>query len=85
MQFLTLRAEMVRHKVSKDDIAEHLGQNEKTTRYRLSGKLDFTCREMKKIRDKFFPKLTIGYLFFDDEEEEDERRKTGPRYLKLIK
>ncbi len=65
--FLTLRAEMVRHGVSKDDIAKLLGQNEKTTRYRLSGKLDFTIWEMKKIKDKFFPKLTIDYLFYDEE------------------
>ena len=65
--FLTLRAEMVRHGVSKDDIAKLLGQNEKTTRYRLSGKLDFTIWEMKKIKDRFFPKLTIDYLFYDEE------------------
>lgn len=65
--FLTLRAEMVRHGVSKDDIAKLLGQNEKTTRNRLSGKLDFTVWEMKKIKDKFFPKLTVDYLFYDEE------------------
>jgi hypothetical protein len=63
--FPNLRAEMSRYGISKDDIAECLGVNEKTARTRLA-RGNFVYKEMKMIRNTFFPKLTIDYLFFED-------------------
>lgn len=66
MQYPTLRAEMARVGVKTKDITELLGVSRKTTTNKLSGKSDFTSKEMRKVRDKFFPHMTIGFLFFDE-------------------
>jgi hypothetical protein len=63
--FRNLRAEMSREGISKDDIAKCLDVNEKTVRTKLANG-NFVYKEMKKIRNSFFPKLTIDYLFFEN-------------------
>jgi len=55
---------MSRYGVSKDDIAACLAINEKTARTKLANG-NFVYKEMGKIRDKFFPKMTVDYLFFE--------------------
>lgn len=63
--FANLRAEMSRYGVSKDDIAKCLEINEKTARTKLANG-NFVYKEMGKIRDNFFPKFSIDYLFYED-------------------
>jgi hypothetical protein len=64
--FPNLRAEMSRYGVSKDDIATCLDVNEKTARDKLAGKYYFNIMEMKKIKTKFFPTMTLDYIFSED-------------------
>lgn len=64
--FPTLRAEMARYNIKTKDIAELLKLNRKTVSAKLSGKAEFTIREMWAIRDKFFPSILIDNLFVVD-------------------
>lgn len=64
--FPSLYAEMARYGIKTKDIAQLLKINTKTARHKLTGKACFTFAEIKKIRDEFFPKLTVDYLFFNE-------------------
>jgi hypothetical protein len=64
--FPSLRAEMARLKITKDDIAICLGIAEQTARYKLSGKYLFNIKEMKKIKAELFPTFSLDYLFSED-------------------
>lgn len=61
--FPSLYAEMARRGVKPKDIAKLLDLNIKTARNKISGKSDLTKTEMWKIRDEFFPSMTIDSLF----------------------
>lgn len=63
MLVLNLKAEMLRHQISQKDIQEFLGCSESTLRKKLNGYSQFTMREAVAIRNKFFPDMTIDYLF----------------------
>lgn len=64
--FTTLRAEMARYGIKYLSISESLGVTPKTLRSKISGEYPFTSVEMKKIRDEFFPSMTIDALFYED-------------------
>jgi len=64
--FPSLNAEIARQNLKIKDIADALHLTEKTVRNKISGKYDFTYSEMKFIRDKYFPQLTIDYLFYEN-------------------
>lgn len=63
MLVLNLKAEMLRHQISQKTIQEFLGCSESTLRKKLNGYSQFTMREAVAIRNKFFPDMTIDYLF----------------------
>ncbi|HBV87002.1 MAG TPA: DNA-binding protein [Desulfosporosinus sp.] len=71
--FPNLNAEMARIGIKKRHIVELLGCTPKTLRSKFSGNSDFTIKEMKKIRDKFFPKLTLDFLFMDESTANNEK------------
>jgi len=65
--FKNLRAEMARlDNVSGKVIADAMGVTAQAFYDKTSGRSEFKRKEMKKIRDKFFPTMTIEYLFYDD-------------------
>lgn len=66
--FPTLRAEMARHGIKVIAIAELLKLSRKSIGDRLSGKYEFTNAEMRKIRNEFFPTMTIDELFLREVE-----------------
>jgi len=55
--------------VTRADIQKLLGVSEKTVRNKLSGETDFTWEEVRKIRNKFFPKDDFIKLFEQTERE----------------
>lgn len=61
--FFNLNAEMARSKLTQSDLARVLNLNSSTISDKMNGKRDFWLLECKKIRDSFFPQLTIDYLF----------------------
>jgi hypothetical protein len=61
--FPNLRAEMARNKITLDQVAAELHLNVSTVSAKLSNYNRLKYCECATIRDKFFPKLTIDYLF----------------------
>lgn len=72
--FDNLVAEMARNKVTNEDLAKCLKVTLNTISNKLSGKTEFTRKDMWKIKNTFFHNLTIEYLF-DNEGTEYEYRK----------
>lgn len=58
-----LRAEMARFNVSPADIAKEIGKSDRCVRDKISGKTDVSVPEAMGIRDRFFPGLSLEYLF----------------------
>jgi len=58
-----LVAEMARRQVTRRDIARTLGISYGTVIVKIKGDYDFTVSEAQKIRNTYFPDLTIEYLF----------------------
>lgn len=67
MDCRNLRAEMVRNGIRGNQVANVLGLNINTAYSRLQGRTDFKVGELVKIRDTFFPELSLDYLAGFDE------------------
>lgn len=61
--FRNLEAEMVRKGVSKKEMAALIGVSYNTIRNKINGKQKFLYDEAFKIREYFFPELSLEYLF----------------------
>ncbi|MGE7951664.1 helix-turn-helix transcriptional regulator [Lysinibacillus xylanilyticus] len=62
-KFPNLEAEMVRLGIQRKDVAERIGVRVATVSDKLNGKYPFTLNEATAIKNIFFPKLSIEYLF----------------------
>lgn len=65
--YRNLMAEMVRHQISRQDIAETIGKSYNHTREKINGKYPFEYGEVLLIQEKYFPDLDIKYLFEESE------------------
>ena len=62
MDCRNLRAEMVRNGISRNQVGEVVDLCPTSISYRFNGKNDFKVGELVKIRDTFFPELSLDYL-----------------------
>lgn len=68
MDCRNLRAEMARNGISRKQVGKVVGLGQSSISYRFNGKNDFLVGELVKIRDTFFPELSLDYLAgFTDE------------------
>jgi transcriptional regulator with XRE-family HTH domain len=67
--FPTLKAEMARRGLTAVDVAEVIGISSKTAYKKLSGGSPFTLNETAKVRDRYFPAMTIEELFLSERKE----------------
>lgn len=58
-----LRIEMKKAGISQNDLVELLDTNANTICQKLNGKREFKASEMFIIKNKFFPELSLEYLF----------------------
>ena len=58
-----LVGEMKRMKIRQRTLANLLGLTSNAVSYKLRGEREFTADEMYKIRDEYFPNMTIDELF----------------------
>lgn len=65
--FNNLKAEFVRIGIQPHiGIANALECSERVARNRLGGNTDFSVMEAVKIKEKYFPDLSVDYLFSND-------------------
>lgn len=62
MDCRNLIAEMARNGISRKQVGEVLGLCQDSISHRFNGKADFKVGELAKIRDTFFPELSLDYL-----------------------
>lgn len=62
MDCRNLRAEMARSGISRKQVGEAVGLGQSSISYRFNGEADFKVGELVKIRDTFFPELSLDYL-----------------------
>lgn len=58
-----LSAEMKRNGLNSVNIASVIGKSDKAVRDKISERSQFDVYEAMNIRDKFFPGMTLEYLF----------------------
>lgn len=61
--FPNLLAEMARNNITQEELQIATGRNRSTISDKLNGKREFTLVEIKNIKDKLFPNLSLDYLF----------------------
>ena len=61
--FKNLEAEMVRNNISRQDIANLLNLSYNTIGCKMSGKNKFLYDEAIRIRNAFFPDLSVEFIF----------------------
>ena len=61
--FRNLLAEMSRNRITRRDIADCLGVSEKTARNYINGISKISWCDTLKIKNTFFPELSLEYLF----------------------
>lgn len=67
MDCRNLRAEMARNGISKKQAEEVIGLSAPSMYRRFQGSTDFKVGELVKIRDTFFPELSLDHLAGFDE------------------
>lgn len=65
--YRNLKAEMTRNEVQRKDIADFLGIRYATVVDKINGKYQFKLEEAFSIKKRFFPNLSLEYLFAADE------------------
>lgn len=63
MLYRNLKAEMGRNNITNSDIAKCINKDVSTVSAKLNAPNRITLNECIKIKNKFFPNLTIEYLF----------------------
>lgn len=67
MGYANLKAEMARRNINIKDLMEVTGKSRSGVSKNLNGQGAFSVEEGINIRDKFFPNLSIDYLFATEE------------------
>ena len=64
--FTNLKGELSKKGITNKDLAELLGVDVKTIQNRLSGKCDWTLKEVIQITKFLFPEYRLEWLFATD-------------------
>lgn len=64
--YKNLKAEMTRNEIQRKDIADFLGLRYATVVDKINGKYQFKLEEAFSIKKRFFPNLSLEYLFETD-------------------
>lgn len=72
-----LRAEMVRNGVSVTAMAAKIGKTDRCVRAKLGGATAWSLPEAQAVRDRFFPGMSLEYLFADSNSAQSAVRDSG--------
>lgn len=70
MRYSNLKAEMARKGISIEEVSKALDIHRNSVANKINGDTPFTVEEAFKIHDKYFPKLSLDYLFATEDEKE---------------
>lgn len=66
MAFCNLKAEMARTGISQADVAKFLGMSASNFSMKVNERIPITVQEAEGIKRRFFPGMTLDYLFASD-------------------
>lgn len=66
LAYPNLSAEMKRFGIEQREMASSIGRTPQTVSNWMSGRNSPTVEDAFKVRDTFFPNMSIDYLFADD-------------------
>ncbi len=66
-----LRAEMARRNISNNDLAMTIGKTDRSIRDKIRGLYEFSLPEAALIRNRYFPGMSLEYLFAEALDEND--------------
>lgn len=72
-----LEAEMKRKGVSRSDIADTINVSYRTIHAKFNGESEWSYADCVKVRDKYFPDMSLEYLFQIDNTDSGETDETG--------
>ena len=67
MQCLNLKGEMAKRNIKVEDIANELNIHRNSASNKINGDTSFSIEEAVKIKDTYFPDLSLKYLFAKSE------------------
>lgn len=67
MQCLNLKGEMAKRNIKVEDIANELNIHRNSASNKINGDTSFSIEEAVKIKDAYFPDLSLKYLFAKSE------------------
>ena len=68
MSCINLRVEMLKNKITIEELAEFLNIHRNSVSNKLNGNTSFTTEEAMAIQEKYFPDKELKYLFRKTEE-----------------
>lgn len=66
MALRNLKKEIISARIGQQEIARLIGTTVSVLKHKLAEKIQFECIEMFAIRDEYFPRMSIDYLFQSD-------------------
>ena len=73
MRYSNLKAELARKGVSIEEVSKMLNIHRNSVTNKINGETPFTVEEAFKIHDRYFPKLSLDYLFATAEDGKEVR------------
>lgn len=68
MKYSNLKAELARKGISMEEVSKVLEIHRNSVANKINGDTPFTVEEAFKIQEKYFPKLSLNYLFATEDE-----------------
>ena len=70
VKYSNLKAELARKGISMEEVSKVLNIHRNSVANKINGETPFTVEEAFKIQNKYFPKLSLVYLFATEEEQQ---------------
>lgn len=77
MKYSNLKAELARKGVSMEEVSKALEIHRNSVANKINGDTPFTVEEAFKIQKKYFPKLSLDYLFATDVTDKEKTEEQG--------
>lgn len=69
MRYSNLKAELARRGISMEEVSKVLNIHRNSVANKINGETSFTVEEAFKIQNRYFPKMSMDYLFATEEEQ----------------